>query len=214
MRVLIADDQKDVGRALADLVRCCNHEIVGVVGSGLEAINAYSLLHPDLVLMDYRMPKLNGGTACRHIIAKDPAARIILVSAWSPLDGADKSGAISFLPKPVDFERLNATLQSIAETLPVPVPAENINSWSSNASAARTSDPIAEVVFYQPDSIDYFQPVVEPLPIALPFSETSFPADAPQNDFQQTAEPCALEKQKISSKGRSTRRRASRARAR
>src|SRR5437763_12463454 len=130
MRVLIADDQKDVGRALADLVRCCNHEIVGVVGSGLEAINAYSLLQPDLVLMDYRMPKLNGGTACRHIVAKDPAARIILVSAWSPLDGADESGAMSFLPKPVDMERLNVALQNVEKTIAPStpeVPSPNFN---------------------------------------------------------------------------------------
>src|SRR2546430_13815335 len=118
MRVLIADDQKDVGRSLADLVRYCNHEVVAIVGSGLEAINAYSLHHPDLVLMDYRMPKLNGGTACRHIIAKDPAARVILVSGWSPSEGADASGAMSFLPKPVDMDRLNAALQVVAKRLP------------------------------------------------------------------------------------------------
>src|ERR1700730_10918210 len=95
MRVLIADDQRGVGLALADMVRCCGHQVVAVVGSGLEAINAYTLHKPDLVLMDYRMPKFNGGTACRHIIAKDPVARIILLSAWSPLDAADQSGALT-----------------------------------------------------------------------------------------------------------------------
>ena len=126
MRVLIADDQRDVGRSLADLVRICNHDIVAVVGSGLEAIQAYTRLHPDLVLMDYRMPKLNGATACRNILSKDPAARIILVSAWSPSDEASASGAIAILPKPVDFERLNATLQAVAQMLPPPAPDENV----------------------------------------------------------------------------------------
>jgi CheY-like chemotaxis protein len=124
MRVLIADDQRDVGRSLADLVRCCNHDIVAVVGSGLEAIQAYTRYHPDLVLMDYRMPKFNGATACRNILSKDPLARIILVTGWSPSDEAGASGAIAILPKPVDFERLNATLQSVAQMLPVPAPAE------------------------------------------------------------------------------------------
>src|SRR2546428_7169448 len=118
MRVLIADDQRDVGRSLAELVRYCNHDVVAVVGSGLEAINTYSLHHPDLVLMDYRMPKLNGGTACRHILAKDPAAHVILVSAWSPLDGADQSGALCFLPKPVDMARLHTALEMVARRLP------------------------------------------------------------------------------------------------
>ena len=118
MRILIADDQRDVGRALANLVRLCNHEVVEVVGSGLDAIQAYNRHHPDLVLMDHRMPKLNGVTACRNIVSKDPAARVILVTAWSPSDDASASGAVAILPKPVDLQRLSATLQSIAATLP------------------------------------------------------------------------------------------------
>src|SRR4029077_8220167 len=118
MRILIADDQRNFGIALADMVRWCGHEVVAVVGSGLEAIHAFTLHKPDLVLMDYRMPKLNGATACRHILAKDPTARIVLLSAWSPLDGADESGAMCFLPKPVDLARLNATLLTIAQSIP------------------------------------------------------------------------------------------------
>jgi len=118
MRVLIADDQRTVGTSLADLVRSCNHEIVGVVGSGLEAIQAYTRHHPDVVLMDYWMPKLNGATACRNILAKDPTARVILVSAWSPSDDATQSGALAILPKPVDLDRLEATLHDVADCPP------------------------------------------------------------------------------------------------
>src|SRR4029077_20624033 len=110
MRVLIADDQRDVGRSLEDLVRACKHEIVGRVGSGFEAIQAYTRLRPDLVLMDYRMPKMNGATACRNILPYDPGARIIPLTAWSPSDDASASGAIPILLKPIDLERLNATL--------------------------------------------------------------------------------------------------------
>lgn len=119
MRVLIADDQRTVGTSLADLVRSCNHEIVGVVGSGLEAIQAYTLHRPDLVLMDYWMPKLNGATACRNILAKDPTARIILVSAWLPSDEIGQSGAITILSKPLDLEKLESVLHDVVETLPV-----------------------------------------------------------------------------------------------
>lgn len=120
MRILIADDQRSFGTTLAEMVRFCGHEVVGVVGSGLEAIQAYSLHKPDLVLMDHWMPRLNGVTASRHIIAKNPAARVVLLSAWSPLDGADESGAICFLPKPVDMDRLSATLLTISQSLPPP----------------------------------------------------------------------------------------------
>ena len=196
MRVLIADDQPDVRKALAELVRCCNHEVVAVVGSGLEAINAYSLHHPDLVLMDYRMPKLNGGTACRHIIARDPAARIILVSAWSPLNGADESGAISFLSKPVDLERLSATLQTVAQMLPAPAPAENVDE-PSHASAMLepcAPDPIPEI-YFPPESIE---PLAEPeLPEAVPELEPSAEPEplaefAPVAEFAPLPEPVLL----------------------
>src|SRR5919108_4514288 len=110
MRVLIADDQRSVGTSLADLVNLCHHEVVEVVGSGLEAIQAYARHHPDVVLMDYWMPKLNGATACRNILAKDPIARIILVSGWSPPN--DASGAVAILAKPVRLERLEAALDA------------------------------------------------------------------------------------------------------
>src|SRR5205814_5480936 len=104
MRVLIADDQKSVGATLADLVRLCQHEVVEVVGSGLEAIHAYDRHHPDVVLMDYFMPKFNGATACRNIVAKHPTARVILVSG-SPQEIAD-SGAVAILMKPVSMAQL------------------------------------------------------------------------------------------------------------
>ena len=117
MRVLIADDQKSVGTSLAELVRFCKHEVVEVVGSGLEAIQAYGRHHPDVVLMDYHMPKLNGATACRNIIAKYPHARVVLVSGL-PKEIAD-SGAVAVLIKPVTLEQLYAALYHAANR-PVP----------------------------------------------------------------------------------------------
>jgi two-component system chemotaxis response regulator CheY len=110
MRVLIADDQKSVGTTLAQLVAECSHEVVEVVGSGLEAIQAYTRHKPDVVLMDYWMAKLNGATACRNILAKDPWARVILVSGWSHLQDLDTSGAVAVLAKPVDIGQLDYAL--------------------------------------------------------------------------------------------------------
>ncbi|MEP6604027.1 MAG: response regulator transcription factor [Spartobacteria bacterium] len=114
MRILIADDQKSVGTTLASLVSHCHHEVVEVVGSGLEAIQAYNRHHPDVVLMDYWMSKLNGATACRNIMAKDPAARVILVSGWSPTNDLSDSGAIAVLAKPVSLLKLEEALNTAA----------------------------------------------------------------------------------------------------
>src|SRR3954451_18792037 len=110
MRVLIAVDQKSVGATLADLGTHCNHEVGEVAGSGFEAIQAYSRHQPDVVLMDYWMSKLNGATACRNILAKDPSARVILVSGWSHLEDLAYAGAVRVLAKPVDIGALEFAL--------------------------------------------------------------------------------------------------------
>jgi two-component system chemotaxis response regulator CheY len=115
MRVLIADDQKSVGTTLAALVSSCKHEVVEVVGSGFDAIQAYTRHHPDVVLMDYWMSKLNGATACRNILAKDPTARVILVSGWSPSNELTDAGAIAVLSKPVRLDRLEELLNSVEQ---------------------------------------------------------------------------------------------------
>lgn len=114
VRILIADDHRGVGTSLAALVAGCQHEVVEVVGSGIEAIHAYNRHHPDVVLMDYWMPKLNGATACRNILAKDPSARIILVSGFDPGGEAADAGAVAVLQKPVGLRRLEEALYAAA----------------------------------------------------------------------------------------------------
>ncbi len=113
MRVLVADDQKSVGTSLAELVAQCQHNVVQVVGSGLEAIQAYGRHQPDVVVMDYRMPKLNGATACRYILANHPHARIILVSGWAS-DHLTDAGALTVLEKPITLDQLQTALNAAA----------------------------------------------------------------------------------------------------
>ena len=117
MRVLIADDQKGVGTSLAALVTECEHEVVEVVGSGFEAIQAYHRLRPDVVLMDYYMPRLNGATACRNILSRYPGANVILVSGVVEAEDISNCGASAVLAKPVNLEKLRAALS--AASLPL-----------------------------------------------------------------------------------------------
>ena len=120
MRVLIADDQKTVGTTLAALVTQCGHDVVEVVSSGLEAIQAYTRHQPDVVLMDYSMPRLNGATACRNILARDPKAKIILVSGAMLTAEIRDSGAIAILSKPVSLEPLYGALYTAGSPPPEP----------------------------------------------------------------------------------------------
>jgi len=120
VRVLIADNQKDVGLILAALVERCGHEVLQIVTSGLEAIQAYTRLRPDAVLMDYAMPRLNGATASRMILAKHPDVKIILISSATPAVPLTPSAAIAILPKPVRLAQLYGALRRrIATTRPL-----------------------------------------------------------------------------------------------
>jgi two-component system chemotaxis response regulator CheY len=110
MRVLIADDQRNVGTTLAAMVSEFDHEVVEVVGSGFEAIQAYHRHRPDVVLMDYYMPHLNGATACRNILSRYPAANVILVSGVVGAETLNHSGAMAVLSKPIDLARLKILL--------------------------------------------------------------------------------------------------------
>lgn len=122
MRVLIADDQKGVGTALAAMVAGCGHEVAAVVASGFDAIHAYHQHRPDIVLMDYNMSRLNGATACRNILARDPAARIILISGACTVEELAGSGAVAILPKPVTLTALSRVLQLHASEAPALLP--------------------------------------------------------------------------------------------
>jgi CheY-like chemotaxis protein len=131
MRVLIADDQKTVGTTLAALVTQCGHDVVEVVSSGLEAIQAYTRHQPDVVLMDYWMPRLNGATACRNILARDPNAKIILVSGAVLTPEITEAGAIAILSKPVSLEPLYGALYAAGTPRPRPAEPERIDEAES-----------------------------------------------------------------------------------
>jgi two-component system, chemotaxis family, chemotaxis protein CheY len=116
VRVLIAEDDKGVAGTLAEMISVSNHEVVEIVGSGLQAIRAYERHKPDAVVMDYLMNGLNGATACRNILAKYPDARIILVSA--ALGARELSlthcGAAAILQKPLTIQELHDALDKLA----------------------------------------------------------------------------------------------------
>jgi two-component system chemotaxis response regulator CheY len=115
MRVLIAEDNKAVAGTFAAMLDLSHHTVVEIVGSGLEAIHAYQRHRPDIVIMDYLMTGLNGVTACRNILAKDPAAKIILVSGALDPDQLSlvHSGARAILRKPVPPEELQHLLDTL-----------------------------------------------------------------------------------------------------
>ena len=84
-------------------------EIVGEAANGLEAIEKYKALKPDVVLMDILMPGMDGLSAIMKIMEQDSKAKVIVVSALvkeALRKEAMRAGAVDFVAKPFQVERL------------------------------------------------------------------------------------------------------------
>lgn len=88
IRVVLADDQPEVRRALRTyLTRDGRFEIVGEAEDGEEAVRLVGSEHPDAVLMDLAMPKMNGLLATHEITQHSPSTKIIVLSSNVPFGG-------------------------------------------------------------------------------------------------------------------------------
>ena len=120
IRVVIADDQALVRAGFSVLVRAAEDmEVVAEAGNGIEAIAAGRLHLPDLMLMDVRMPLMDGIEATR-LLLEDPATQAIRILMLTTFDldeyifGALKAGASGFLLKDTPPELLLAGIRTIA----------------------------------------------------------------------------------------------------
>jgi DNA-binding NarL/FixJ family response regulator len=117
-RVLIADDDDLMRAGLAELLSGDpSIEIVGEASTGREAIERSSRVDPDVVLMDVRMPDLDGIAATRELTRKAPRVRVLILTTFEQDDhvfGALRAGASGFLVKRTRPEELIAAVHTIA----------------------------------------------------------------------------------------------------
>ncbi len=108
-KVLIVEDAPFIREMIRDILESHDHEIVGEAANGLEAIEKYKALKPDIVLMDILMPGMDGLSAITKIIEQDAGAKIVVVSALvkeALRKEAMRAGAMDFVAKPFQVERL------------------------------------------------------------------------------------------------------------
>jgi two-component system chemotaxis response regulator CheY len=108
-KILIVDDAKFMRTLVKDALVPRGHEIIGEAENGVEAVQLYKKLRPDLVTMDITMREKDGIEAAEEILLFDPNARIIMVTALGQenlLTRAIKIGVKDFVVKPFPPERL------------------------------------------------------------------------------------------------------------
>ncbi len=113
MKVLIVDDEPLARERLGALLReCGNVEIVGEAGNGREAVEAAARLLPELVLLDIRMPLMDGLEAARHIADFQTPPAVVFCTAYDEHAlAAFEAHAVDYLVKPIRRERLQAALE-------------------------------------------------------------------------------------------------------
>ncbi|MEM0492973.1 MAG: response regulator [Candidatus Thermoplasmatota archaeon] len=115
-RIMLVDDTKFMRMMLANILKPKGYEIVAEAGDGLEAIEKYKELKPDLVTMDIVMPHMDGIEAVRNIVATDSSAKIVMVTAVgqdSKVKEAIEAGARGYIVKPFQAPQVIEEIEKI-----------------------------------------------------------------------------------------------------
>jgi DNA-binding NarL/FixJ family response regulator len=118
IRVVIVDDHPIVRAGLVALVDAADDiEVVGTASTGLEAVEVAERFAPDVVLMDLRMPELDGDEATARIVAANPATRVVILTTYESDDAilsAIEAGASGYLLKAAPEAELIAGVRAVA----------------------------------------------------------------------------------------------------
>jgi DNA-binding NarL/FixJ family response regulator len=146
IRVLIADDHPVVRAGLLGLLSAeSDLEVVGEAGSGEEVVRLAAQLRPDVVLMDLRMPRLDGASATARIIAERPDARVVVLTTYdtdADILRAVEAGAAGYLLKDTPRQELANAVRAAARgetVLAPPVAAKLVTRMRGPAAETLTA---------------------------------------------------------------------------
>ena len=118
IKIVLVDDQELLRLGFRMILEAAEDiEVLGEAGDGALAVELAARCHPDVVLMDIRMPVMDGIEATRQIVASDPTVRVLVLTTFD-LDeyafGALRAGASGFLLKDVPPAELTAAIRTVA----------------------------------------------------------------------------------------------------
>ena len=114
--VLVCDDAIFMRTMISDILTQAGFEVIGEAENGVQAVERYDQLKPDLVTMDIVMPDMGGIEAVREICQKDPEARVLMCSAMGQqalVVEAIQAGAKDFVVKPFQPSRVLEAVQRV-----------------------------------------------------------------------------------------------------
>jgi len=111
-RIIIAEDEFLLAKSLMGLVESLNHQVVGIAETGTQAIVMAGEHAPDLILMDIKIPEIDGITAARTIAQQQNIPTVIITAYSDPglVDDAADAGVMMYLIKPVSLGDLQAAI--------------------------------------------------------------------------------------------------------
>ena len=113
---MIADDSDAKRMVLKDIIMIGRHECASEAANGLEAVEQFQKIEPDLVLLDMAMPKKDGLAVLREIIRLKPEAKVIIITATdnqSVIKQCISDGAAAYILKPFNFEEVLRTMNRV-----------------------------------------------------------------------------------------------------
>ena len=152
IRVLAADDQRVVREGLAMLLGLLpDIEVVGTAADGEEALALADELRPDVILMDLRMPRMDGVEATRRLRASHPEIKVVVLTTYaddrSVID-ALRAGALGYLTKDAGADEIRQALQRVASgqaSLDPVVQMHLVEAIATTAAATTDATPVAEL---------------------------------------------------------------------
>lgn len=161
MKIVIVDDEKPARDRMRQMIdELDNHEVVGEAANGSEALDVVARRSPDVVLLDIRMPDMDGIETAHHLNALDAPPAIVFATAYDQyaIDAFDAQ-AIGYILKPVRRQRLTKALAQAAR-----LSRESLNAAAEDSGMAERRRqvcvqvhgelkliPVARIAFFQAD---------------------------------------------------------------